>query len=61
MSRSMPPVPSANRSHKGAGDAARPVGKEATKERDRMPNTDRQGRQGNSKLNTTHQGYQQDR
>ena len=60
----LPPVPPAGRSTKGpgadggtdhpsdlAGDAAEP----------RSRNLDKQGRQGNIKVNTTNQGYQQDR
>ena len=61
----LPPVPPANRSPHGPG-AQSPEGDmgaqqaEATKSsRDR--NLGEQGRQGDIKQNTTHQGYQQDR
>ena len=61
----LPPVPPANRSPHGPG-AQSPEGDmgaqtaEAVKSsRDR--NLGEQGRQGDIKQNTTHQGYQQDR
>jgi hypothetical protein len=62
MSKSdLPPVPPANRTTKGPGDQTKPaldnVGKLDSRERD----LEKQGRQGNIKANTTHQGYQQDR
>ena len=52
-----PPVPPQNRSPKGGGEPAQ--SRPATP--DAAPNPDKQGHQGNTKLNTTHQGYQQDR
>lgn len=56
-----PPVPSENLSKKGPGDTPDAPsnaghGFDATK-----ANFDKQGQQGNSHVNTTHQGYQQDR
>lgn len=62
MSEHLPPIPPANRSSKGPGDASHLDPKADGKgahggER----NLAQQGRQGNSKQNTTHQGYQQDR
>ncbi|KQT53212.1 hypothetical protein ASG43_18475 [Aureimonas sp. Leaf454] len=60
MTSKAPPVPTENRSPKGAGDPG--TSKDAP---DQMAqgqgNTDKQGQQGNAKINTTHQGYQQDR
>jgi hypothetical protein len=63
MSSKMPPVPPAERSDKGPGSDPKlakdttPHGKTA-----QVPNNaDQQGRTGNSHINTTNQGYQQDR
>ncbi len=54
-----PPVPPANRSDKGPGEAT------PTPEEARAPqpptNSDERGQQGNVKQNTTNTGYQQDR
>jgi hypothetical protein len=61
MSSAMPPVPPENRSSKGPGDAGAPPADEGAKGAHGAPDPDRQGQQGNSKVNTTHQGYQQDR
>lgn len=60
MSTRPPPVPQENRSDKGVGNHAKPeVGDPhksfTTKDPDKM------GQQGNSKVNTGHQGHQQDR
>jgi hypothetical protein len=56
-----PPVPPENLSPKGTGDSADP-GKTGVHGTDpSTANFDKQGQQGNSKINTTHQGYQQDR
>ena len=60
MSSKMPPVPPANRSRKGPGDANAPP-KDSTPDKQASQNLDQQGRHGNIKQNTTHQGYQQDR
>jgi hypothetical protein len=63
MSSKMPPVPPAERSDKGPGSDPRapkdttPHGKAAAA----PANADQVGRTGNSHVNTTHQGYQQDR
>jgi hypothetical protein len=58
----MPSVPPANRSPKG------PEADAATQDQQPVPDTEarkrnlaEQGRQGNIKQNTTHQGHQQDR
>ncbi|SKA36396.1 hypothetical protein [Consotaella salsifontis] len=56
----MPPVPKDNVSDKGAGDTTK-VDAGAAKSDAAPTNAEKQGQQGNSKVNTTHQGYQQDR
>ena len=62
MTSRLPPVPPANRSPKGPGDQAEPPTSSDTKRGDEVPaNLKEQGRQGNIKQNTTHQGHQQDR
>jgi hypothetical protein len=62
MSKSdLPPVPPANQTTKGPGDQSKPALDTAGKLDSRERNLAKQGRQGNSKVNTTHQGYQQDR
>ncbi len=61
MSSRLPPVPPANRSDKGPGSAPG-TSKDATGPNRHVPdNLALQDRQGNTKQNTTHQGYQQDR
>ncbi len=61
MSKSMPPVPPAARSDKGPGSAPQ-VDKDDRDATSPAPqNLEEQDRQGNTKQNTTHQGYQQDR
>ncbi|MCO6415271.1 hypothetical protein JYK14_03650 [Siccirubricoccus sp. KC 17139] len=62
----MPPVPPANRTTKGPGpqdDTPREGARtsEALPQDSRDRNLGEQGRQGNIKQNTTHQGYTQDR
>lgn len=60
MNAKAPPVPAENLSPKGTGEddhsAADAKGRTAA-----AGNTDKQGRQGNAHINTTHQGHQQDR
>lgn len=60
MSSKPPPLPPGNRSDKGPGE-----GPAAHADRSRPPepvtDPEKQGQQGNTKINTTHQGYQQDR
>lgn len=59
MNSKLPPVPAANRSDKGSGQAPQEnAGSVGQKPAD---NPDKVGQQGNSKVNTTHQGHQQDR
>jgi hypothetical protein len=59
----LPPVPPEGRSNKGPGpadpNAPSDLAGDASDSRHR--NIDKQGRQGNIKINTTNQGYQQDR
>ena len=61
----MPPVPPADRSNKGPGGEARenPAAEESAEARagGKDGNTGEQGRAGNIKQNTSHQGHQQDR
>jgi hypothetical protein len=60
MNSKLPPVPEDSRSHKGTGDAgAAKKGQDPHFSPEKNP--DKLGQQGNSKVNTTHQGYQQDR
>ncbi len=63
MSKSQqPPVPPAGRSDKGPGAAPNDKGDLAAAEHHpEKRNLAEQGRQGNIKQNTTHQGHQQDR
>jgi hypothetical protein len=62
MTSRLPPVPPASRSPKGPGDQAAPPTSSDPKRGDEVPaNLKEQGRQGNIKQNTTHQGHQQDR
>jgi hypothetical protein len=56
-----PPVPPENLSPKGTGDSVNSVEGGGHGPDPATANFDKQGQQGNSKINTTHQGYQQDR
>ncbi|GIK98293.1 MAG: hypothetical protein BroJett029_25020 [Alphaproteobacteria bacterium] len=61
MAERPPPVPPAGRSKKVPGETER-LPKELGPGKRREPrDTEKQGRQGNIKQNTKHQGYQQDR
>ena len=60
MSKTPPPVPPANRSDKGTGDNKSGAASDAA-ENQGEPNPDQKGQQANTKQNTRHQGYQQDR
>lgn len=62
MSKHLPPIPPAGRSPKGpGGEKARdPNAREASGSASGR-NLAEQGRQGNTRQNTTHQGLQQDR
>jgi hypothetical protein len=60
MTAKPPPVPPANQSHKGPGSAtAAPVSQGHGGSQTQNP--DKVGQAGNTKVNTTNQGYQQDR
>jgi hypothetical protein len=61
MSKPMPPIPPANRSDKGPGSAPEPNTDDRRGVQSRQGNIKEQGQQANTKQNTTHQGYQQDR
>ena len=60
MTARQPPVPPANRSKKGPGEGGKPPLRK-TEQSASAPDPDKQGQQGNTKVNTTHQGLQQDR
>ena len=61
MSSKMPPVPSKNQSAKGPGEKRPEKSHEGKPGGRGAPDPDRQGHRGNTKVNTTHQGNQQDR
>lgn len=64
MSSRMPPVPPENRSPKGPGGDAPGEAPQAGQARDantRKTDPDKIGQSGNTKVNTTNQGLQQDR
>lgn len=58
MTTKPPPVPPANRSDKGPGNAET-APRDTTRSAPNDPS--KTGQQGNSAVNTTHQGHQQDR
>lgn len=59
MGSRLPPTPSENLSHKGSGEHDHADIRRQQLQSATAPS--KQGQQGNSKINTTHQGYQQDR
>jgi len=59
MSSRLPPTPSENLSHKGAGEEKHSDVRRVEIRAANDPG--KQGQQGNTKINTTNQGYQQDR
>ncbi|RWY79929.1 hypothetical protein EHI44_31000 [Rhizobium leguminosarum] len=59
MRSKVPPTPEANRSDKDPGETSH-VDNDGRLV-DAAKNPDKVGQQGNSKVNTIHQGYQQDR
>jgi hypothetical protein len=62
MSSKPPPVPPASRSDKGPGESPDDRAAEVVKAGRAAPqNPDKQGQAANTKVNTTHQGMQQDR
>ncbi|WP_336488425.1 hypothetical protein [Methylobacterium nigriterrae] len=60
MTTKPPPVPPANRSDKGPG-SAQPAPAASGSANAQTKDPDKIGQAGNAKVNTTHQGYQQDR
>jgi hypothetical protein len=60
MTTRPPPVPPQNRSDKAPEDKTA-VPTDTSKDRDPAPNLEQQGRHGNIKQNTTHQGLRQAR
>ena len=61
MSSKLPPVPPQNRSPKGPVEHKSASADDMQHGTHGAPDPDRQDQQGNSKVNTIHQGYQQDR
>nr|WP_295835273.1 hypothetical protein [uncultured Azospirillum sp.] len=61
MTKHIPPVPPEGRSDKGPGEPATSASTEAAAGKRDVPNTKEQGQTANTRQNTTHQGYQQDR
>ena len=61
MSSKMPPVPPGNVSPKGPDASARPDDPAVDVGNPQKANPDKIGQAGNSKVNTTNQGLQQDR
>jgi hypothetical protein len=60
MSSKPPPIPPEQRP-KNAPDVAAKKGASDTGEAGQVENPDKRGQTANTKINTTHQGYQQDR
>ncbi|KAA9383255.1 hypothetical protein [Neorhizobium galegae] len=60
MSSRLPPTPPQNLSHKGSGEQTHAADIKRGKPQ-AANDPGKQGQQGNTKVNTTHQGYQQDR
>ncbi|WP_102957883.1 hypothetical protein [Mangrovicella endophytica] len=61
MTSKAPPIPSENQSPKGTGGANTAPVDQTQHGQTAKPYSEEQGRHGNIKENTTHQGYQQDR
>lgn len=61
MSQKMPPVPPESRSPKGPGEPSRRAEASAEPGAARTQDPDKTGQTGNTKVNTTNQGLQQDR
>lgn len=59
MTTKLPPVPTENRSPKGKGKRA--AQKPDPSRRKKFGNPEKKGQSANSRQNTHHQGYQQDR
>ncbi|MFN3891230.1 MAG: hypothetical protein ACK4MV_12590 [Beijerinckiaceae bacterium] len=61
MTKQLPPVPPGNRSPKGAHNTPKAERGPDPKFAERARNLEQQGRQGDIRQNTTHQGQRQDR
>lgn len=62
MTSRPPPVPPDNRSKAGpSGTPRASAGRSPDRKAEQMDNADKRGQSANTKINTTHQGYQQDR
>ncbi|MBY6265274.1 hypothetical protein EI613_25625 [Azospirillum sp. 412522] len=61
MTKHIPPVPPEGRSDKGPGEPPTSASPDDGAGNRGAPDPKEQGQQGNSRQNTTHQGYQQDR
>lgn len=61
MSSKMPLVPPENRNPKLPREARQSETDAELRGPDKPADPEKQGQQGNSRINTTHQGYQQDR
>lgn len=61
MSTKMPRVPPANRSDKGTGSDPETAKDTTPKGQTRPANADQQDQEGNTRINTAHQGLRQDR
>ena len=61
MTAKPPPVPPANQSDKGPGSAQAAPVTTGSKGASQTKDPDKIGQAGNTKVNTTNQGYQQDR
>ena len=61
MTHKMPPIPPENRSPKGPGEPSRQMAQGQPAGNRQAVNPDKVGQSGNSKVNTTNQGLQQDR
>ncbi|MBX4867594.1 hypothetical protein [Rhizobium bangladeshense] len=61
MSSRLPPIPADNVSNKGAAGKPTRTSPEDAAMAGGSENPEKKGQQGNTKVNTTHQGYQQDR
>lgn len=61
MSTKMPPVPADNQNPKGPPEPRQSKVEGGLPDPGKATDPDKQGQQGNSRINTTHQGYQQDR
>lgn len=61
MSSKMPQTPPANRSPKGTGDPKQAKSDDVPSKTRSAPDPEKQGDPGNTIINTTNQGHQQDR